>query len=356
MLTLTEDQKDKVKVAWYNKKIRSIKKIIEFVWEESTEDTAILKTRGILVKNYLIDELQVEVSTRTEVKEAFELNETQKEYVVSNANRSKPIQMAAILFPDVQGKIGFSKEYKAVKDYYDSLDPAIKAPEEGLDGSKYGAPKSDTQTISRVNRYTDQNLVMDKLSQKHKDCLAKTSQYCRLPRFMYEMNKLRSKEERELMESDYIKYIWDKPDLMQEDLDMYCTVASWLIDIQRMKSELEMMQRYAEDQMDESDGKMNLALTQAIKELRTEIRQKESERNKTLEKLNGARKERMNKGKTGTMSLGSFVEIFREKEKRDKYILLAEKRKEKLKEELRDISTMDAAKFEIWGLSPEEVL
>lgn len=350
---LSSEEKDRIRVAW-NKGLKKLSEIMEFVWGPGEKKNSL---RAIALKEYLGNELNLKQAKEVKYnkKDPIQLTEAHKEYIVSNAIRSKPLQLVRFLFGD-EKLTPFSMEYKAVREFYDSLDEKLKMPDERTDDTKYSPPRNDTQTIARINRYTEQNLVFEKISQRYKDYLTKTSRYCRVYRFIYEMNRLKTPEERDLMESDFIKCVWNKPDLSEEDLDMYITVAVWLVDIQRMKGELETLQKYSEEQMEEKNGNINLALTTAHKELRTEIRHKEEKRNHILEKLTGARKDRMLQGGGANLTLTSFVELWREKEKRDKFIELAERRKDKLREELRDISTMEAAKFEIWGLAPEEML
>jgi hypothetical protein len=174
------------------------------------------------------------------------------------------------------------------------------------------------------------------------------------------MNAILKKEERQLCESSFMKWTIDKPDLHPEDLDLYINLVLSMLDTRRMRQELGVMIEIKDDELETSraSGKANVSgnIIDALNELRKEISQREVKQEQTINRLTGERKERLKNGAGTNYNITNIIEIFREKDKRDKILKLAEERKKKLGEEVDKLSSMDAIKFEAFGFNKSEII
>lgn len=97
-----------------------------------------------------------------------------------------------------------------------------------------------------------------------------------------------------------------------------------------------------------------MALNDHINELGKRKDAKEKQQEGIMKTLTGDRARRLEREGSASASIAALFEIWRDKEKRDKIAALALKRKEEILKEMKNLSTMDAIKFEMFGLDDIE--
>ena len=81
-----------------------------------------------------------------------------------------------------------------------------------------------------------------------------------------------------------------------------------------------------------------------------------SNKNKLLNDLKEKRSDRLKNQIKENASIINLVQMWKEEESRKKLIKLAELRKQVVKEEVKNISSMDEVKARILGISEDEIL
>ena len=175
-------------------------------------------------------------------------------------------------------------------------------------------------------------------------------------RFNHQINTYQAETDRELFESSFIRYTYDKSDLTQEEVDQYIVLSSEVViaaNIQRRKEHLTaMLDAIVED----SDGRASMSLVEVIGKVETEYNQSVKRQQQLLGDLKEKRSDRLSKQVKENASILNLVQMWKEEESRKKMIHLAELRKQKVDEEIQKLSSMDEIKCRIMGLSEDEAL
>ena len=101
---------------------------------------------------------------------------------------------------------------------------------------------------------------------------------------------------------------------------------------------------------------MSMSLVDAIGNSQTEYNQCINRQTKLLGDLKEKRSDRLKNQIRENASILNLVEMWKDEESRKKLIRLAEMRKEAVKKEVDNISSMDELKARILGLTEEEVI
>ena len=310
--------------------------------------------QGVAVRKYLAERTQKKVVQ----VDADSLTNTQKEFVVKHI-MMRPIEIARMMFND--DKLPFtSNEFRAVKAYYDTVDSPdkpseIKKETDDLVDSLYYPPRSFTHVFTRVNKYTAANYKEDKMTPNQKESLTRLMGYMNINRFSYEMNSLRKKSERELFESTFIRMCYDKPDLTEEEVEMYVSYCEGKVRIDRMKKEeadlVELKERItAEEKMPP------MSVVELINNTRSQIDSTTKRLDKVLQDLNGKRADRLGKLGANSESVLKLIEAFRDANERKKVVQYLEFRKERRKQEVERITSMDDLRAQLFGVAEEEIV
>jgi hypothetical protein len=226
-LQLTEENKKLILDTWNSRPSNppSISELTQLVFGEAKDGRS---KEGILVKVFL-SERQLRAHTSKEwQKQEIELTEENKEFIAANAATMKAIEMSRVIFNN-NNVMPLSKENQVVAAYMKTLPPAVRTNvQRDLDNTptqKYRAPVTEAQTLARLTKFTIADYNPDKLSLNQKNDLKALRRYLNDFRFNHCINNLSTQEKRDLFESAFISYIFDKPDLSPEDLHGYLNLA-----------------------------------------------------------------------------------------------------------------------------------
>lgn len=310
--------------------------------------------QGVAVRKYLAERTQKKVVQ----VDADSLTNTQKEFVVKHI-MMRPIEIARMMFND--DKLSFtSNEFRSVKAYYDTVDSPDKASDikketDDIVDSIYYAPRSFIHIFTRVNKYTAANYKEDKMTPNQKESLTRLMGYMNINRFSYEMNNLRKKSERELFESTFIRMCYDKPDLTEEEVEMYVSFCAGKVSIDRMRKEEAELIELKENIMRE-EKMPPMSIVELINNTRSQIDSTTKRLDKVLQDLNGKRADRLGKLGANSESVLKLVEAFRDAKQRKTLLKHLTFRKERRKQEVNRLETMDDLRAQLFGLSEEEVI
>jgi len=351
---LTNEEKKKAIESW-NSGEKSLKKIIEASVGVGMDGRS---KKGIAVKKYLATLKVKPVASQDYQKktDAFVLTEANKEYIRAHSSTSKPLELARELFNN-QNLTNLSTESRAVTDFYNSLDPTLRFVKNNDEGApqEYRPPKTHAQAVARVNRYVLEGLDFNKMSQKEEHMMTALIRHLHVHRLVYMMNEFNSSRDRELFESSLIRYIFDKPDLTEEELDSYMNLCADIVNHTSMQRDLEVLKE-TRDNAIATDGKVSMAIVEAINNCYSAMDSNLKRQQKSLETLQGKRSERLKNKIRENASIVQLVELWKNETRRLQFIQLAEVRKEKLRDEVKNLDSMDELRFQLWGMGRDEVI
>ena len=356
---LTSEQKKIILEEWDSREDNppSLLELIRTAFPNNPELDGRTK-EGKAVKAFLVSHsISVKASHQYVPKGDVELTEEQKEYSRNNAQSLKPYEMARILFNN--NKIThLNKESIAIEKYLKSINHEYyNQQQEEVLASEYKPPKSQDRMIARINKFVKDGINRDKLTPKQKKDIESLIAYLHTYRFLYQMNNYDSEVDKDLFESSFIRYTYDKSDLTQEEVDQYLVLSIEVVIASNIQRRVEHLQRLLDDAADDTEGRrISMALVESINTAQTEYHQSVTRQQKLLNDLKEKRSDKLKSQIKENASILNLVEMWREEETRHKMIKLAELRKKVVKEEIDNLSSMDEMKARILGLSEEEAL
>lgn len=357
-IELTQEQKDIIILTWNDRKDNppSLQELTQIVFPEIPNIDGRSKY-GKSVKNFLASrDLKVKTKSEYTPKDRIPLSQEQKDYIVNNAAMMTPVDLARELFNN-HGLNNLSIEARSIQEYLDTLPKQIQnstgLPEE--DQEDYKPPKNLERAIVRVNKYVLNGLDKDKLTARQKKDLNALISYLHTYRFLHQIETYSNNIDRDLFESSFIRYTYDKPDLTQEEVDQYIVLATEVVISSNIQETIATLQ----DQIDQeinSGSKIPMPLVEAVTSARTEYNQCVTRQQKLLNDLKVKRSERLSNQVKDNASILNLVQMWKDEETRKEMIKMADMRREILKGEVGRLSSMDDVKARIFGLTEEEVL
>ena len=362
-VNLNEDQQLAILEEW-NKRPDDppyVKELIALVFPDIPEDMKDGRSKyGRAVKKFLAEKsLKAKVTNKYYPKEKVELNEDQKEFITNNCSAMKPMDMARFIFED--DKISaLDLRYKVLTEFISTLPNQIKYSENSEDvpvEGGYSPPKSESRAVVRVNKYVHNGIDKDKITPKIKKNMSTLIAYMHTFRFLHQISTYAIETDRELFESSFVRYTWDKSDLSQEEVDQYIVLSAEVVIASNIQRRVERLQTLLDQNAEDTEGRrMAMSLVEAINTAQTEYNQCVNRQTKLLNELKEKRSQRLSKVLQESASILNLVELWKDEESRNKMIKIAEIRKKNVSSEIERLSSMEDNKSRIMGISEEEVL
>jgi hypothetical protein len=311
---------------------------------------------GKAVKKFLASrDLKVKTKSEYTPKERIEFTQEQKDFITNNATMMTPVDLARSLFNNYTLS-NLSIEARSVEEYLNTLPKQVRAvqTEEEQQGD-YKPPKNQERAMVRVNKYVLDGIDKDKITARQKKELNSLISYLHTYRFLHQIGTYLDSVDRDLFESSFIRYTYDKSDLTQEEVDQYIVLATEVVISSNIQETIQTLQEQINMEMD-SGQKIPMTLVEAVTSARTEYNQCVGRQQKLLNDLKVKRSERMQKQVKENASILNLVQMWKDEDTRKEMIKMAEMRREVLKGEIGRLSSMDDVKARIFGLTEEEVL
>lgn len=360
-ITLTPEQKSKI-LGLVNANPASppsIKDILDNLFADRKLDGRSFE--GKAVKEYLATlNIRPKLSYDLKYTQPIILTPEQELYIRNNYSTLSIVEMARALF-NKENISRINLEYKAIQEFLVKNNLIPFDPNEipiNLSPQK-SIPKTIEQAARKVNKYVLNGIDMKDLKKdtRLQNCLQSMIKYCHTPRYGLLMNTLSVGVDCELFESSFVRYVWDKPDITEEEVDSYINLCTDIVNYTKMQREVEKLGEMRDKCLDDSDGKrLSMALVTQMGELYKEMDNNQKRQNAALKNLTGTRNDRLEGRIKENASFLHAVEAWRDEDKRRRLIAIAEKRKQMVKDEVERLDTLDAIKCEIWGLNKESFL
>jgi hypothetical protein len=291
-------------------------------------------------------------------KKKLKLTSEHKEYIENNAMMMKGFEIARIIFDD-PSLSHVSQEARTVNDYIKTLDFSDDSfnEEQGIVRDDYKPPKTFDKTLHRINKYILEGIDKNKITARQRNEINCLIGYLSVFRFNHQINSYDDTTSRELFESSFIRYTYDKSDLTQEEVDQYIVLSGEVVISANIQRRVEHLQRLLDDVANDPEGaRISMSLVEAINTAQNEYNQCVNRQHKLLGDLKQKRSDKMAKKIHANASILNLVEAWKDEESRKKMIQLAQLQKASLEKEIDNLTTMDELKSRILGLSRDEAL
>tara|TARA_Y100000593_G_scaffold30011_4_gene59511 strand:+ start:10810 stop:11898 length:1089 start_codon:yes stop_codon:yes gene_type:complete len=357
-ITLTEEQQLRILEEWNSRPNNppSLLELIQVAFPDEKVDGR--SKEGKAVKQFLATrKIDARRSHEYKAKDKIELNEEQQEFVVNNAATMSANEMARVLFKNPE-LMPLSQETRTINDFIKTLDTKVVFQDvEDVPEEDYKPPKTFFAMVNKVNKYVHEGLNKDKMSPKQKKDVESLIGYLHTYRFLHHINNYTSQTDRELFESSFVRYTFDKYDLTQEEVDQYIVLSVEVVIAANIQRRVERLQELMDGAADDTDGRrIAMSLVEAISTNQTEYNQCVNRQHKLLGDLKEKRSDKLKSQIKENASILNLVQAWKEEDTRKQLIELAEKRKEIVQEEINKLSNMDEIKCRILGLGEDEAL
>ena len=354
---LNEDQQNLIINTWNEKKENppSLQELTQLVFPQIPNIDG-RSLYGKAVKKFLASrDLKVKTKSEYTPKDRTEFTQEQKDFITNNAAMMTAVDLARSLFNNYTLS-NLSIESRSVEEYLNTLPKQVRSvqTEEEQQGD-YKPPKNQERAMVRVNKYVLDGIDKDKITAKQKKELNSLISYLHTYRFLHQIGTYVDSVDRDLFESSFIRYAYDKSDLTQEEVDQYIILATEVVISSNIQQTIQTLQEQINMEMD-SGQKIPMVLVEAVTSARTEYNQCVGRQQKLLNDLKVKRSERMQKQVKENASILNLVLMWKDEETRNEMLKMADMRREVLKGEIGRLSSMDDVKARIFGLTEEEVL
>lgn len=364
-VSIPEDRQQLLLAEWESRPSNppSLKESVQIAFPDIEEKFQDGRSKyGKCVKAFLASQdMKAKASHEYQGRDDVSLSDEMKEYIVNNGHAMSDLDVAKIIFDD-NTLTNLHKETRLVSGYRQSqgIEQSLLVPSQTNDvpsQAEYKPPRTINLIISRVNKYVLDGIDKDKLTARQRKEIESLIGYLHTYRFLHQINGYDSQVDRDLFESSFIRYTYDKADLTQEEVDQYIVLASEVVIASNIQRRVEHLQGLLDDAANDTEGRrISMSLVEAIGKAQNDYHQSVGRQNKLLSDLKEKRSDRLKNQIKENASIINLVQMWKEEESRKKLIQLAELRKQVVKEEVKNISSMDEVKARILGISEDEVL
>jgi hypothetical protein len=358
ILILTEEQQLKLLKSWNDRPDNppSLAELVKLAFDRDDLDGR--SKEGKAVKQFLASrQIKPKKSHEYEAKGLLELLPEQKEFVSNNCNMMTGLEISKILFKN-ESLTNLSQETRSVLEFMKNIPSNVKynnTENENAATEGYRPPRSEERMIAKINKYILEGIDKSKLTHKHKKEISSLISYMNTHRFIHQMNIYDDESDRELFESSFVRYTYDKSDLSQEEVDQYIVLCTEVVISSSIQQTINVLQNQIELSMSE-DGKIPMTVVEASSTARKEYNDCVNRQQKLNNDLKVKRSDKLSKQVKETASIINLVQMWREEESRAKLLKMADMRKKTIEKEIDRLSTMDEVKCKILGISKDEIL
>lgn len=221
----------------------------------------------------------------------------------------------------------------------------------------YKAPKSLSTAIQKVNRYCSMAFKEENMKDDIKGCMMRLIKYLNSHRFVTIIETYERKSDRDMFESQFVSHVWDKPDLVPEELNLYVNLCTEYVQQTSLQRQITMLDKMMEDKARDPDGaQLSMSLAENISVKTKEMNECKNRQKQLISDLIGKRSRRV---ETQTMANRSFLNVvkaFMDEKERQRMLDMAERRRKLVSNEIDKYEDMEAYFARIMGITREEVL
>ncbi len=294
-------------------------------------------------------------------KPEFQLTEEHKLFITNNAATMTAVELGRTLLnnPNLSN---LHKEIRVINEFVKTLDTRVvmnngKDTTDVPDG-EYKPPKRPENALFRVNQYLNLSLDIKKLTPTQKKCIDSLIGYLHTYRFVHQMSSYEKESDRKLCEDSFIRGTWDKPDLTQEEIDRYITLAHEPIIQAKSRFIISKLEKQLDYILgtDPETAKMSMSLSDSIGKTNIQLHDSIKRQGDLHKSLTEQRSDKLAKQIKDNASILNLVELWKNEESRRDFIALGMKEQSELKDEVERLKTLPEIKCRIMGITENEAI
>lgn len=369
MITPEIEIKIKSKLDELLKGTLTLDQLTKFVFDDPNIDGRSVKGRELkqwLIENSVAFKTSGARASESKAETAnFELEKEQKEFIEANIEKMRPMEMARILWP--KKKISpLNREFRSLQEYIVEIRPDAIADSDKSAGEAYVPPQSIYRLVPKINsyitRYKLENIKPLPINEKlipeaELKNLRSVLNYLNTDTFVLSINIYELVQERELFESKFIRYVYDKPDLTEEEVDQYILICDKSVSLHQIRRNIQTLQKEINTNLESGDvekKKVAMSFIELLNAYRAKESDAESVLDKTIKGLVGTREKRLQGRLQNNATVMNLVTAWQDEEKRRQLLALAEKQREAQREAVDKLHNMDAVVSLIAGFDANQ--
>jgi hypothetical protein len=361
IINLSDEQKKRILEMWNSNPPDNPPSLDELVFVAFKQAFDTRSREGRAVREFLASrQLNASKSSVYKPKGLIDLKDDQQQYISNNCSTMSAVEMARTIFNN-PSLVNLSRETRSVQAYLKTLDNKIVFGA-GINeevSEEYKPPNAPDRCVARINKYIHEQLDFKNLTGKQKKDVQTLMGYLHTYRFLHCIKSYDRVQERELFESSFVRYTYDKNDLTQEEVDQFIGLCTEIVIASKILRRIEGLQRILDEYLasdDDQKKNLSMSLVEVIGKMTTEYHQCVNRQNKALEELKVKRSDRLSKAIKDNASILNLVNEWKDEEKRMEMLRLGEKRKEIVNNEIDRLASLDEIKARIMGITRDEIL
>ena len=289
-------------------------------------------------------------------EELLTLTESQEEFVKNSIETLTPHEIAKIIF-DNQNLEVLSKEVIAVDNFAKTLGITTEQfPHDAYPSSDYRPPDQLSAVVTKVNKFLRKDFSLKTMVNIQKKTMEAIRNFLHAPRFLQTINSYGSEKTREMFEGEFVRSVFDKPDLTPDELNIVITLCQHYVMGVTLHRQIDMLNTKYEDVLNDPDAKITTALADMVKAKTDELNKCNKAQAELVKFLSGERSRRQERQGGSQASIAQLVEWFRDEQERQKALKRAAIQAKEDEEEVDRIESISEMKARILGLSRSELL
>lgn len=358
-MTLSNEQKEQI-LLLFEEGVTNLNDLTHAIFGNEEIDGRSREGRSI--RTFLIREGKEYGTTQSTAAVDAELTEEQERFLLESdrIDGMSALEIAQTVFEN-NSIISLSSHHRLVLEYLRTHRPELLDRTDNPAEEDWVNPKSMRSALRLVNKwaYAELGDKPEELSSRNRKYIEVLLKYMRSYKLKETMNSFMEQSDRDLFESEFVRAVWDKPDLTNDELNLYMTVCSNYIRVKHIQIRITSLNKLLLDQQNDSEAggrDITISLTERLKSTSDELNQTEKRNEALITKLNGDRSKRLNSQMANNGSFLILVEEFQQKESRDRYLELAKRQNKAVKEEADRLESVADIKARVFGISKEELL
>lgn len=290
-------------------------------------------------------------------------------FILESGTYKKPLEIAKSIFieENEDGNIGFLNKVSAdIGQLLNAFGIEYDGPKgeftaERPTDSDYKIPETDDQLLKKITANVPGcQWRKSGLDAHQRKCLRFLQSNLMSLHFLRTINGIKDAGLRELFEQEFIKHVFDKPDLIPEDINSYISLASAYVELFIVNERMYVLDKDFRDcsSGDDSNGAARRVLI--VDQISKISKQREDIKNqiqKISRGLTGDREKRLAKETERSQSIARIINDCADEKKRDLLNAAAKARNIALQNHIKEVEGYDEiSKGEINGISIEEIL
>ena len=331
------------------------KNIDKFTLMELTRE--VFKDKSLMERSGEYDIIRRYVSKVKRAVPRVQFSPSQIEFIENNAAEMKAFELAKNIFPDRE-ITKLSAETQTVAAYLKAT--GLTTIDSSQNDEAYKAPKAPASIVKKINMAdTNANFDANDLSSFQRKCVEALKGYFSSIRFGAFMKIYEDRDIRDIFEEEFVKSVYDKPDLNSEELNMYINLCTEYVNIHQITKKKALLESKINSTLtddDEEGKKLYMSWVDLAQKYETDLNNTKKRAEATAKILSGTRANRIEKQALVNESLAKFVEAWKDEEQRKRACKIADARKELVENEIDRLENLDEYIASVMGISKDEIL